>query len=759
MPPEAPKKIAVLGGGVSSLTTVLSLTSEPDWQTKYDITVYQLGWRLGGKGASGRNGVVVRRDGKGAIDGSARIQEHGLHIWLGFYENAFRLIQQVYLENEANLPPDAPLRLWTDAFKKHSFICLEEEYGEQRWRSWSVNFPEDDLVPGSGGPPSTVWDYIKLLLDHLVDYWKDSTYASDVLGPSEQAPIHGVLHRFEASLGKIWADASALGIASATEVLQIAHSFAQKLHPDPDQHGAEDHAALSATLGTFRDSLYKRYEQRREFPAHSVDEVESSDWARRDFIVMDLGIAILRGLIADGIIFRPDEFDSLEEEFQSWLSRHGASDESCRVKQSSVIRGLYDLVFAYIDGDTEQASFATGPALRSVFDMLLRYKGAIFWKMQAGMGDTIFSPIYMVLKQRGVKFEFFHKVDNIGLSEDKRSIATVRMGRQVHLNAPTQEYDPLVWVKGVPCWPADPDYSQIVEGEQLQAQSINLESFWTPWKDVGTLTLQAGVHFDQVVLGISLGSLPFLCPELIEAAPDTWGNMVAKVKTVRTMGFQFWVNQNLKELGWEEESPVMDAYAEPLNTWADMSQLLVRENWGDAEKQPQCCAYFCGQLIEEVPPEEATQHVREVAAKFVAGPLRNLWPKLQCARPNEFLTRQRRVAHGREVPFEELPPPGAVGNRQADEADDDEALASQFYRANVDPSERYVMSVANATGARLRADQAGFEGLVLTGDWISNGFNAGCVESAVMSGLQAANVVAGRPLAYGITSLRASFGQ
>ena len=235
-----------------------------------------------------------------------------------------------------------------------------------------------------------------------------------------------------------------------------------------------------------------------------------------------------------------------------------------------------------------------------------------------------------------------------------------------------------------------------------------------------------------MVLGISLGSLPFLCPELIEAAPETWGRMVTQVKTVRTMGFQFWVNQNLKELGWEYESPVMDAYVEPLNTWADMSQLLVREIY-DPANEPKSCAYFCGQLIESVPHEEAIQHVMKVAAKFVAGPVRGLWPNLQGS-PKNYL-------HHRNA------------------ADDEAALASQFYRANVDPSERYVMSVANATGARLRADQSGFEGLVLTGDWINNGFNAGCVEAAVMSGLQAANVVAGRPLAYGISSLRASFGK
>ena len=47
------QKIAVLGGGIGSLSAVFEITSDPDWKSKYDITVYQMGWRLGGKGASG----------------------------------------------------------------------------------------------------------------------------------------------------------------------------------------------------------------------------------------------------------------------------------------------------------------------------------------------------------------------------------------------------------------------------------------------------------------------------------------------------------------------------------------------------------------------------------------------------------------------------------------------------------------------------------------------------------------------------------
>jgi predicted NAD/FAD-binding protein len=44
------QKIAVLGGGVGSITAAYWLTSQPGWQERYQVTVYQQGWRLGGKG-------------------------------------------------------------------------------------------------------------------------------------------------------------------------------------------------------------------------------------------------------------------------------------------------------------------------------------------------------------------------------------------------------------------------------------------------------------------------------------------------------------------------------------------------------------------------------------------------------------------------------------------------------------------------------------------------------------------------------------
>ena len=73
-------------------------------------------------------------------------------------------------------------------------------------------------------------------------------------------------------------------------------------------------------------------------------------------------------------------------------------------------------------------------------------------------------------------------------------------------------------------------------------------------------------------------------------------------------------------------------------------------------------------------------------------------------------------------------------------------LDTQFWTANVDPSDRYVQSLPGTDHLRLRADESGFENLYLAGDWTNSGINAGCIEAAVLSGLRAANAVMGRSL-------------
>ncbi|MEG4590030.1 hypothetical protein QUA54_33160 [Microcoleus sp. MOSTC5] len=43
----------------------------------------------------------------------------------------------------------------------------------------------------------------------------------------------------------------------------------------------------------------------------------------------------------------------------------------------------------------------------------------------------------------------------------------------MNLKEPSREYEPLIKVKRLLCWPSKPRYEQIVEGEELQQQQVN----------------------------------------------------------------------------------------------------------------------------------------------------------------------------------------------------------------------------------------------------------------------------------------------
>jgi uncharacterized protein with NAD-binding domain and iron-sulfur cluster len=70
-------------------------------------------------------------------------------------------------------------------------------------------------------------------------------------------------------------------------------------------------------------------------------------------------------------------------------------------------------------------------------------------------------------------------------------------------------------------------------------------------------------------------------------------------------------------------------------------------------------------------------------------------------------------------------------------------LASQYWQATFSHSERYVRAIPGSWKYRLHADESGFGNLVLAGDWLKTGVSAGCAESAVQGGLEAARVILG----------------
>jgi len=668
-------RVAILGGGMAGLSAAWRL-SEPGWHDRFDsITVYQRGWRLGGKGASSRGQ-------------HGRIEEHGLHVWLGSYENAFALLRECYAElDRATTDPVAPIRTWDQAMVPSDSLGMADQWGNE-WLVWSGRFARNDELPGepdATGRELTVVGFLRRALQLILD--------------------------FSESLGDVTADGLVLSTSPERtstrwiEVVQRGTLATLTVLASPPPPEAIRAGLLGRPLDAVREAL--DYENR---PDH-----------RRFWLLLSLLTATARGLIADNLVTDPRGFRAInDEDYGAWILRHGAHPD---VLEFPLVRGLYDMVFGYEDGDYDRPAFAAGLAVLLTGIALFQYNGAFFWKMTAGMGDVVIAPLYQALRRRGVEFEFFHRLDALHLDDRHQAIDAITMGRQVRLADGVAHYEPLTTIRGLPVFPNCPLADQIDE----KAGIDDLESHFGVRDDVETRVLRRGVDFDQVVLAVSLGMVELVATELIADRPD-WADMTTHLRTVATQAFQLWLRPEESALGWDRPGVTTSGYVAPFDTWASMPQTLWAEDWPDNDR-PRTVAYFCGALDAAWPTtDDDADYVDRCRQQVLTQAVEYLDHHVALYLPGA-VTEQGFAWHLLS---------GANSSKGRS------ALDTQHVSVNIDPSDRYVQSVPGSDKYRLRPDESGYDNLVLAGDWTDSGINAGCIEAAVLSGLQAANVLLGR---------------
>jgi uncharacterized protein with NAD-binding domain and iron-sulfur cluster len=702
-----PVNVAVIGGGCASLAAAFELT-RPEHMGRYQVTVYQMGWRLGGKGASGR-GVAER------------VEEHGLHLWMGFYENAFRLMRECYAErNQAS--PNSRFATWHDAFKPAPDVGVTDR-SPDGWSFWMAHFPPGKGEPGdpASGDPLTISAYLRQAVMLIVELLRsagamETAGAADTASAATRPAPSGpeALTSAISALLRYGQLATTAAVLEASELLrQAAEAFSPQLFSGIASPVAQLIEGLSVAA-------------RR----HLASLVEDDRELRRVWQVIDIILAILRGSIRCGLALDPRGFDAINDyDWREWLRMNGASEQAL---DSGFMRGIYDLAFAFEDGDITRPRLAAGVALRGAMRMFFTYRGSLFWRMSAGMGDVVFAPLYQVLKQRGVRFEFFHRLRNVGLSAQRAGesayVETLEFDVQAKVSG-GGEYQPLIDVNNVPSWPSQPDYAQLVNGNAMARSGRAFEGAWEH-RRAGVKKLRVSRDFDFVVLGVSVAVLPEVAGELIERE-QRWREMVSHVKTVPTQAFQLWMRESVAELGWPHPPANLSGFVEPFDTWADMSHLIPEEGWKDPVR---CIAYFCsvlpdaaqnGGAVTEKFHRERREEVRANAVEFLSTSAGVLWPR--AIREGEFR-------------WEIL----AVEGKQAVRPGP-QLLDTQFWTANVNPTDRYVQSLPGSTGYRISPLDMTFDNLTIAGDWTATGLDSGCIESAVMSGQLAAHAISGKP--------------
>ena len=732
---QEPIKVAVLGGGIAGLTAAYELTRTKELQRRYQVTVYTQGWRLGGKGASGRAHSEV----SGAEH--HRIHEHGLHVWFGFYANALALMKDCLTEQakvrKATSRPMSPHRKLDDAFKAINELVLVD--GDE-----AVCLPLPDSEVGE--------PFFTRLPRWVVVRLRGLAIAlSAVIESTED------------------------GDAGAREIVKLA-AFALSL--------------AELEMGHDDPGRYKRVADQLETNAGEVFEADAGPRAKLMRQLTFFWAAILRGLgkeilpelpPRDGA---PHPFDAMNgEELRAWLGRHGQLEE---FTEAPFLRALYDLVFAYPGGNVERGEMAAGVAVENILSMVRRNGGTLMMKMRGGMGDVIFGPLFEVLRHRGVRFRFFHAVTELGL--EGRRISSIKLIRQAELirrpelvEAPWTEgpyaldqerdnYEPLVPYdkirNGLRCWPDAPLTAQLAipqdsgagvddKGRLVDAKG-DVVDFERDVNPIGgtTVTLKSGRDFEHIVLAIPVAALGWPAPDdsgpgvtyegpcrhLMKAdrenprdpldfAKGAFAAMVLNANPVMTHSFQVWLNRSRDDVGWPHHwatrapwlrrvESILGRGLPPFETMCDMTHLIDLEGW--AHPKPKQLAYFCGVLYESKVTED--------------------WRAADAAAMCEALRFLRRHADRKDPPFREI-------WRTFDKADLhdlrnrsewEERFKAQHWRANTTRSERYSAPFIDAVKSRLDPDDSGFDDLVLAGDWTRTQVNAGCVEAAVMSGMLAA---------------------
>jgi uncharacterized protein with NAD-binding domain and iron-sulfur cluster len=714
MQTDGPIKVAIIGGGCASITTAFELT-RPEHRGKYQVTVYQVGWRLGGKGASGRGP-------------SGRIEEHGLHIWLGFYENAFRLLRECYAELGRD-PKQCRLADWRDAFFPEPHVGVTERTRSGAWVEWLTYFPKAQGLPGdpiADVNPFTFRSYIARTIALLramlfSTHTRQKPLPVTVLTDTQPATIASIV----AKMTQLLKIGALSGAAALSEALGLLAAVIRALPLFPER-----------LVGRLLETVVAAIRGQLENLVATEDELQYK-WE-----VIDLVLSFLAGCVRFRLMTDSRGLSAIDQyECREWLRMNGASERSLN---SAFVRGLYDLALAYENGDPAQPGLAAGQALRGSLRMFFTYRGALFWKMRSGMGDCVFAPYYEVLKRRGVHFEFFHRLENVRLSpEDELApgerpyVQALEFDVQADIKH-GDEFQPLINVKGVPCWPSAPNYAQLVDGERMEQEGWRFESFWDRRK-VRSRTLTVTEDFDFVVLGVSVGAIPFVCRDIL-ARDARWRAMVANVKTVATQAFQIWMNEDMATLGWTEPPVTLSAFTKPFDTWADMAHVIPEEDW---RIPPKAVAYFCNILADpaampdrnDVAYEASCRSaVRRNAIDFLNHQVRHLWP-------------------GAALPSGQFRWNLLVDEHPADEpaADSEARFDRQYWVANVNPSDRYVLMLPDTLRYRISPLDNTYDNLTIAGDWTDCGYNAGCVEAAVMSGRLAAHAISQSPPLEAIT--------
>jgi uncharacterized protein with NAD-binding domain and iron-sulfur cluster len=708
----AKHKVAIIGGGPSGLSAAYHLSRTPELRDRFEVTVYQLGWRLGGKGATGR---------ASAPDQGHRILEHGIHGFCGFYWNSLAMLDDCYRTLWGEGGSGALPTTMDAAFLPSSFAVVAENV-DGEWQS------HDQWLPTFGTEPP--WrvdpDYSPrtVLLGLLKELWRrnrpgpvEALDHEDLIDPE----VHGRRHSRRAEKFHV----AVAGLSGRVE-----HLAEEALADEVEAVLALAAHVLAALEDPGSETIHRK--------VHYA--LTSLDWL----------CATTRGLLAKGedgrrLLFGEiDQIDHLD--YRDWLRDHGATTHTVN---SAVAQPTAMILFPFPSGDTCRVPTISAATYAGWLCRNLCVAGTTFYFFAAGTGETVIKPLYQALVERDVRFGFFHRLERAETTAGPDGVPVVsrlHFLRQAQPTGGSFGYHPLVQPAGLDfeVWPDRPVLDRLDDAGDVEG--VDLESWWAPNPaSAQPWTAELGSDFDTVVWAIPPSTLPYVGGDLV--ADSRAFALAEAMDTTATFGFQIWLRDPVDRIGWDRSRfaggyptyrHAAATFPNPFNGVVDFSDLIGYEGWGDGDP-PKGLLYFCGQLEDLEDPRDldfSDEAVPALAGARLLGAAIQMLKGLGLVWPATRLPVNHRVD---QQVFDVSLLHGPADLTGA------ERIAFQFRKANIDPPERYVQAPPGTTRFRMLSWETGIANLAAAGDWVYTGFNAGCFEGAVTGGALAAFAVAGTP--------------
>ena len=706
--PAPPRhRVAILGGGLSGLTAAHELSRTPALQRRFEVTVYQMGFRLGGKLASSRN-----------VEQFHRNEEHGLHVWFGFYENAFRLAREVY--DRWDRPPACPYQSVWDAFEPQHYAPFGRRIDDS-FGAWQALHPRSAGKPGDGSTLPGGWEALSRVVD--------------AIRAGSTALLAEFEFRLPASAPRLLRWLARFGLPDApdgTVTLQAVVDRTLALVAGRLATGARAPGGfLTLPVAARLDDLLTGLQE------HVLPRVRR--WTGGNAALLhhlhdslDFFVGLLRGVLSPRFgVYQDGDLDRLNHlELRAWLAAAGVTEET--LDRGVLVKAARDAFFQYTCGDPKQPAFEAGTAARIYLRMFFLHRGAAFYLLNGGMGEVLIAPLYDVLRAQGVRFKLFHRIERLELAASGRRVVRIHAARQAE---PLAGYEPTFIYKGLRCWPSEPDWGQLHDGEQLRQAGVDFESRFSSRDHERPVLLEDGLHFDDIILALPLGTLserggaPSPIAEIADRHPPL-RSALDGINLAPSLAAQLWLTSS-PTAAWLAPRPSMLSWAEPLCIWSDMTPVLAHEGWESAASAPAATIYFCGAFASDVP---------KLASKDCAGRAQALHGAREAIRVQLELHGPTLWPHARtragHFDWELLHDPG--GRKGA------ARLEAQYIRLNAEPTDLCDGAAPNTSRLRLEAHESGVDNLALASTWIRNGINSACVEAAVMSGMLAAHAVRGQ---------------